>query len=180
VKFPYNQVLQIKRRYQDGELPREEAKEQLAFVLELGDDDDMCVEASSKHAISYGPLVRLSDVCSVLTLWAEQSSTELPTDSHVTKETRQSFREAWNRVRLAIDKSNFLSRLFFTDEGLRTEPCEYHKGRWGGCWPVWNETPCACQAGGNVTGWLPADQKFADLTYWDDTKKQYRPIEETV
>jgi hypothetical protein len=179
VKFPYNQVLQIKRRYQDGELPREEAKEQLAFVLELG-DDDMCVEASSKHAISYGPLVRLSDVCSILRLWAEKFSAELPTDTDAKKEERKKFNSAWSLINLAIDKSNFLSRLFFTDEGLRTEPCEYHKGRWGGCWPVWNESPCACQTGGNVTGWLPADRKFADLTYWDDVKKQYRSTEETV
>lgn len=50
MKFPYNKVLTIKGRYQDGRLSREEAKEQLAYLLDLKDDTDFCEEAASSPA----------------------------------------------------------------------------------------------------------------------------------
>lgn len=168
MKFPYNRILKIQARFKAGELPREEAKEQLAFVLELDNKTDFSREAhpdpKTTHGTSYGPLVRLSDVCNVLNLWARNQGIDFQSD--------------WSHIELAIDKSNFLARLFFTDEGLRTKMCPTHNGKWSGCWPNYGEAPCACQAGGNVTGWLPTDPKFSDLTYWDDTTKKYRDPEE--
>lgn len=168
MKFPYNRVLEIKKRYQRGELPREEAKEQLAYLLDLKDDNDFCAEAIPENVRndyyqSYGPLVRLSDVCNTLRLWARTYTTPLPTDSDHKTEDRDYLREAWGYVELQISKSCLLNRLFFQTETLRTTPCPEHEGRWSGC--AWSGTPCACQNGANVTGWLPNEE---DTGYSDD------------
>jgi hypothetical protein len=166
MKFPYNKVLETRKNYQQGKLTREEAKEQLAYVLDLRDADDFCedaVKATAGHSLSwasylanwqsYGPLLRLSDVCTVLRLWAKVASTPLPTDHEHTLTERKKLQEAAQYVDIQISKSCLLGRLFFQEEGLRTVPCPEHKGRWSGC--VWDDLPCGCQNGANVTGWLP-------------------------
>lgn len=78
MKFPYNKVLQIRTQYQAGKLDRETAKEQLAYVLDLKDDSDFCKEAAGDtyKPVSYGPLLRLSDVCNTLRLFARIFCTE--------------------------------------------------------------------------------------------------------
>jgi hypothetical protein len=160
MKFPYDKVREIQARYQAGKLDREAAKEQLAYLLDLKSDNDFCPEAAEKSEYStpasYGPLVRLSDVCNILRLWAKAFSTQLPTDSKEKAEERNEFFTHWSRVDLAIRKSCLLDRLFFQDETIRTEPCPTHKGRWSGC--DWNSPGCECRNGSNVTGWLPASE----------------------
>lgn len=177
MKFPYNRVLEIKRLYQAHEITREEAKELMAYVLDMKDDNDFCVEAAKAESYndsypfhSYGPLVRLSDVCNILRTWAKAYSAGQPEEHEYKAKAREQFREAWSYVDLQIRKSCLLDRLFFQKEGLRTEPCPIHKGRWSGC--AWSKPECAteenpmgCMNGSNVTGWLPATE---DLGYSDD------------
>ena len=162
MKFPYNRVLEIKHQYQDGAITREEAKELMAYVLDMKDDNDFCVEAAEAESYnpsypfrSYGPLLRLSDVCNILRTWAKayQKHTGEPERDQWDTENRKKFAEAWQYIDLQIRKSCLLDRLFFQTEGLRTVPCPEHKGRWSGC--VWKDLPCGCQNGANVTGWLP-------------------------
>jgi hypothetical protein len=164
MQFPYTRVLEIRKLCQEGKLSREDAKEQLAFVLDLDDRTDMCREAQGP-GYSYGPLLRLSDVCNVLRLWAgeaakDDSGTVGGSAADWRQLARSRFGEAWRTVDLAISKSNFLARLFLSDEGLRTQPCPEHKGKWAGCWSSGH--PCACQAGGNVTGWMPTSPEHSD------------------
>jgi hypothetical protein len=170
MKFPYNRVLEIKKSYQQGHITREEAKELMAYVLDMKDDNDFCVEAAKAESYndsypfhSYGPLVRLSDVCNILRTWARAYTEPLPGDHEYKTAERQRFSDAWSHIDLQIRKSCLLDRLFFQKEGLRMEPCPEHKGRWSGC--SWSSTPCACQNGSNVTGWLPAVE---DTGYNDD------------
>jgi hypothetical protein len=165
MKFPYNKVLDIKARYQTGKLDREAAKEQLAYLLDLKDDDDFCGEAVAaqaengwgeywqKNYASHGPLLRLSDVCNILRLWARVYSTPLPGDDEYKRKDREKLHEAAGYVDLQISKSCLLDRLFFQEEGLRTAQCPAHRGRWSGC--NWDSPGCACRNGSNVTGWLP-------------------------
>jgi hypothetical protein len=163
MKFPYNRVLEIKKKYQAGNIDREDAKEQLAYLLDLRDDSDFCEEATGKKPdeyfkpFSYGPLLRLSDVCNTLRLWARTFCTPLPTDDEHKRKERAEYYEHFSRVDLAISKSCLLDRLFFQDnETVRTEPCPEHKGRWSGC--NWDSPGCACRNGSNVTGWLPSPE----------------------
>lgn len=165
MKFPYNDVLRIRNEYQSGKLTRNDATQQLAFLLDMKDDRDMCREAltdpNDKYAWSHGPLLRLSDVCNTLRKWARLKG------NPNTPEGRRWF-NIWQEVDLAISKSNLLARLFFTEEDVRPEPCPDHKGKWSGCdWKESGVGPCACTTGSNVTGWLPTDPKFADRTEWE-------------
>lgn len=164
MEFPYNSVLETRQLYKQGKISREEAKERLAFSLDLEDHTDMC-QAAEGPGHSYGPLLRLSDVCNVLRLWAREATKD---DSEAIRGSGTDWRqmargrlgEAWRTIDLAISKSNFLARLFFTTEGLRTERCPEHRGKWSGCWP--SGPACPCQAGGNVTGWLPTAPGHSD------------------
>src|ERR1700692_879842 len=97
---------------------------------------------------SYGPLVRLSDVCNTLRMWAHAKATVLPTDNEYTKQDREQFSEWFDTIELAIRKSNLLGRLFFTADNLRNIPCPTHNGKWAGI-PM--TTICRCQAFGNLT-----------------------------
>ena len=162
MKFPYNQVLVIKTQYQAGKIDREAAKEQLAYLLDLKDDNDFCEQAAGEtfKPVSYGPLLRLSDLCNTLRLWARVYSTPLPDDEEYTKQNRLKLSEAASYVDLQISKSCLLDRLFFQEEGLRTIPCPVHKGRWSGC--NWDSPGCACRNGANVTGWLTADNGYSE------------------
>jgi hypothetical protein len=155
MKFPYNKVLAIQAQYQAGKLDREAAKEQLAYLLDLKNDNDFCAEAAvdTYKPASHGPLLRLSDVCNTLRMFARIFCTPLPTDDEYKKKERAEHYEHFSKVDLAISKSSLLDRLFFQDEGVRTEPCPEHKGRWSGC--AWDSPGCACRNGANVTGWLP-------------------------
>ena len=171
MKFPYNRVLEIKRQYQDGAITREEAKELMAYVLDMKDDNDFCVEAAKAESYndaypfhSYGPLVRLSDVCNILRTWAKAYCVAQPGENEYKAAVRQQFQEAWQHIDLQIRKSCLLDRLFFQNEGLRTVPCPEHKGSWSGC--SWGSPPCACQNGANVTGWLPNEE---DTGYSDSS-----------
>lgn len=169
MKFPYDPISSIRFQHKQGKLSREQALEQLAFVLDLPEDDG-CVEVSAKLTYTYGPLLRLSDVCGILTSWATVFSTELPDDSDHKRKERLHFAESWATIQLAISKSNLLARLFFTKESIRAAPCPTHKGRWSGCDFTDNNT-CPCQTGGNVTGWLSAEpEKFSDREHIARTK----------
>jgi hypothetical protein len=160
MEFPYNRVLEIRADYKKGRLTREEATESLGFVLDLDDKTD------TPHVEgSYGPLLRLSDVCHTLRLWGAALKQALNNSDTV---------EAWQKVDLAINKSNLLSRLFFTKENLRTEPCPEHKGHWSGCFMEGPNGPCRCQHEGNVTGWLPRPGYSSDLDHWDPETKAYK------
>jgi hypothetical protein len=163
MKFPYDKVREIQARYQAGKLDREAAKEQLAYLLDLKSDNDFCVEAVKAESYndsypfqSYGPLLRLSDVCNILRTWAKAYVKSQPNDDEYKTKDRSKMQEAWGWIDLQIRKSCLLDRLFFQDENLRTEPCPEHKGRWSGC--DWNSPGCACRNGSNVTGWLPAPE----------------------
>jgi hypothetical protein len=163
MKFPYNKALSIRQQYQAGKLDRETAKEQLAYLLDLKDDNDFCVEAAKAESYndsypfqSYGPLLRLSDVCNILRTWAKAYTQSQPNDDEYKTKDRQKMQEAWHWIDLQIRKSCLLDRLFFQEEGLRTEPCPVHKGRWSGC--DWSSPGCECRNGSNVTGWLPAPE----------------------
>jgi hypothetical protein len=169
MKFPYNRVLEIKKQYQDGAITREEAKELMAFVVDLTDGNDACAEAIPAHERneqyrSYGPLVRLSDVCNILRTWAHAYVTPAVPQEDWQMKDRSRFQEAWSFIDLQIRKSCLLDRLFFQTEGLRTVPCPVHKGRWSGC--DWSSPGCECRNGSNVTGWLPAAE---DTGYTDSS-----------
>jgi hypothetical protein len=159
MKFPYNRVLEIQAKYQAGKLDREAAKEQLAYLLDLKNTNDFCVEAAGEPTeyykpASHGPLLRLSDVCNTLRLFARLFCTPQPTDDEWKKKERLEHYEHFQKVDLAISKSCLLDRLFYQEnEGVRTVPCPDHKGSWSGC--NWNSPGCACRNGANVTGWLP-------------------------
>lgn len=160
MKFPYNRILEIKGQYQEGAITREEAKELMAYVLDMKDDNDFCVEAAKAESYndsypfqSYGPLARLSDICNILRTWAKAYEVPQPGENEYKTKVREEFRDAWRHVDLQIRKSCLLDRLFFQTEGLRTVPCPEHRGSWSGC--VWKDLPCGCQNGANVTGWLP-------------------------
>jgi len=163
MKFPYNKVLDIKGAYQAGKIDRDTAKEQLAYLLDLKEDNDFCPDAVEKPTqyskpMSYGPLMRLSDCCNILRAWAKAVYTPLPdVDSKEKAEDRNEFYLHWSTVDLAINKSCLLWRLFFTEEGVRQTQCPEHKGRWSGC--NWSSPGCECRNGSNVTGWLP-DEEF--------------------
>jgi hypothetical protein len=192
MKFPYNKVLDIKKSYQDGHITREEAKEELAYLLDLKDETDFCVEPVDRQAAngwgehwrknyaSYGPLVRLSDVCNILRMWANLHSQIDENTPEYRKTEKQQFHEHWSYTDIQISKSNALARWFFTDEGVRNTPCPTHKGTWSGCFSeVFGQRgPCACQSGGNITGFLAEDKRYEDLQYWDDEKKEYRRRDE--
>src|SRR5271157_3532897 len=110
MKFPYNRVLEIKRQYQDGAITREEAKELMAFVLDLTDGNDACAEAISEHERneqyrSYGPLLRLSDVCNILRTWANAYVTPAVPQEDWQMKDRSRFQEAWSFIDLQIRKS---------------------------------------------------------------------------
>lgn len=62
--------------------------------------------------------------------------------------------EAFNSVYLNLMKSNLAHRLVYLGEPVRTEPCPKHKGHWSGC-RFFDDDPCECMSGSNVTGWLP-------------------------
>ena len=176
MNFPYNKVLEIRAQYQAGKLDREAAKERLAYLLDLKDDSDFCEDAVkaqvdsggwgelwSKNYRSYGPLLRLSDVCNVLRLWARVYAAPLPGDDEHKRQDREKLQETASYVDMQISKSCLLDRLFLQEEGLRTVPCPEHKGYWSGC--NWDALGCACRNGANVTGWLPAGESTG---YSDD------------
>jgi hypothetical protein len=175
MKFPYNKVLEIRRSYQAGKLSRDEAKEQLAYVLDLKETDDFCADAVAELGASHGdywrenfasagPLLRLTDICNILRLWARVYMATLPEDApEYAKEERKKFQEAAMFIDIQVSKSCLLDRLFYQAETLRKEPCPAHRGRWSGC--AWEDLPCGCQNGANVTGWLPNAE---DTGYSDD------------
>ncbi len=78
----------------------------------------------------------------------------------------QSEQDAWrvDSVFLMISKSNLLHRLLYMGEPLRSKPCPEHKGTWSGC--AWENLPCGCQSGANVTGWLPESTKKEAALEW--------------
>ncbi len=59
MKFPFNEALTIRWQFKQGKITREEALQKLGFILDTEDD-----------AETYGPLLRLSDVCKTLRKWA--------------------------------------------------------------------------------------------------------------
>jgi hypothetical protein len=171
MKFPYNRALDIQRAYKQGKLTREEATQQLSFILDLDDSNDFCAEAAGVPTeywkpSSYGPLLRLSDVCNTLRLWAKTYCVPVEGEDKWTAENRRKFYETWQYVDIQISKSCLLDRLFFQDdEVIRTVPCPAHKGKWSGC--AWGEPECAtqgnpmgCMNGSNVTGWLPLPENM--------------------
>jgi hypothetical protein len=165
--FPYNDILAIQKSYKAGKLTREQATELLAEFLDLDDTNDRCSDVPTLEftPTSYGPLLRLSDVCNILRLWAKTAFTPLPDDPDYRREERKKFYDAWSYVDLQISKSCLLDRLFFqADEIVRTQPCPEHKGRWSGC--SWNVPGCSCRNGSNVTGWLPQPETAG---YSDDS-----------
>jgi hypothetical protein len=108
--------------------------------------------------MSEGP----EEYCRAFETWAKAYITELPTDSPDKTAERREFAEHWRVVEIAIHKSNLLERLIYHHEPLRTEMCPVHKGRWSGC--VWENLPCGCQSGANVTGWLPSQLADGNAT----------------
>lgn len=54
--------------------------------------------------------------------------------------------KALKTVRMGISKSNFLWRLLYLDQPVRTEKCPAHKGRWSGVG--------SCTYGCDQVGWL--------------------------
>lgn len=171
MNFPYSTALEVRQQYKRGKITREEAKEQLAFILDLDDSNDGIAEAQTwREKASYGPLLRLSDVCNILRMWAALASVSDESMAVEQREARREFAANWQSVDIAISKSNALARFFFTNEGVRTEKCIEHKGIWSGC--QWSK-PCECQSGSNVTGWLALDPKFSDATYWKEEEGHY-------
>jgi hypothetical protein len=63
-------------------------------------------------------------------------------------------RGAHHDVQLGITKSSLLARVIYGGEGLRTERCPIHEGRWSGL--EWTDN--ACPHGCQLTGWLPQPQ----------------------
>lgn len=72
----------------------------------------------------------------------------------------EALRQYGERIVFIASKSNLLGRLLYDGEPLRTEPCPVHKGRWSGCpFPGDAEHDCECMHYGNLTGWLPSEDK---------------------
>lgn len=72
----------------------------------------------------------------------------------------QKIRDLAPRIKLAIQKSNYLARRIYAGEEHRTEPCPLHKGHWSGYAGPGNSCPHGCSLGAyDITGWLPAQPK---------------------
>jgi hypothetical protein len=54
----------------------------------------------------------------------------------------------FSRIRLLINKSNFLARLVYGGEKLRTEKCPVHKGEWNGHAMLMGDCPHQCDGSG--------------------------------
>lgn len=104
-----------------------------------------------------------SFVCEAMRTWAEAYKTPLPTDDPYKRKEREDFAAAWDKVHMAIYKSNLLYRLLYAGEKLRTEPCPIHKGRWSGCVPYPPEG-CNCHSYGNLTGWKAPEADNSEVT----------------
>lgn len=114
------------------------------------------------------PVMPVTRYCDILWQWldlvckrAEEDDARSESDNvnygHVTD--FQKIRDLAPRIRLAIQKSNYLYRRIYLGEEHRTEPCPKHKGHWSGYADPYTLEPCpyGCSLGiGDITGWLPA------------------------
>ncbi len=68
--------------------------------------------------------------CDALTAWADlKEEAERP---HVEPGKYGRFASAWQEVRLQIEKSCLLDRMFNADEKPSQTPCPVHMGMWSG------------------------------------------------
>lgn len=103
-------------------LTKEEAEQMLAQLTEY-----------------YGePVKPVSKFCAIVLNWYRA----MRDGDYYSEETIK----ALKLVRMGIPKSNFLARLLYNDEPVRTEKCPAHKGRWSGVG--------RCTYGCDQTGWL--------------------------
>lgn len=100
------------------------------------------------------PVRAVSEYCNAFRAWRDAIAQRVEREPEDSENQRWTdYLEALDELHLPIVKSNLLARLIYGGEELRTEPCPEHKGHWSGC--VWEDLPCGCVVGANVTGWLP-------------------------
>jgi len=97
------------------------------------------------------PVMPLRKYCEAFQAWARALAENEPATGDGSRRT-DGLVAATDLVFFAIRKSNLLWRLLYAGEKVRTRKCPVHKGRWSG---VSHLGTCSCQAGYNVTGWLP-------------------------
>lgn len=68
--------------------------------------------------------------------------------------------ERTRSLEIDVRKSSLLARLVYDKEKFRTVPCPEHQGLWSGLPGKWNGD---CDAGCDLTGWLPEDVRIEDM-----------------
>jgi len=147
----------------EGETTTLVTREQAKTCLTLGGrkTTDVEIDRFLEEVKSGIPVMPVTFFCNFLKKWGELCGTPYPTENF--EGENQKRRETYDAARLLfidIQKSNLLWRLIYAGEPVREEPCLVHKGRWSGCMSA-EDTGCkgACMFEGNVTGWLPKEQK---------------------
>lgn len=108
--------------------------------------------------LHYGePVRRISAYCNAFEAWHKALGEKIERDEHEGSTRDEGLYTAHQALstfglRLAIMKSAMLGRLIYAGEGVRTEMCPVHKGRWCG---LSAEANGGCDHGCDLTGWLP-------------------------
>lgn len=147
----------------EGETATLVTRDQAKTCLTLGGrkTTDEEVDRFLEEVKSGIPVMPVTFFCDFLKKWAELRGIPYPTENYEGEnKQRKDAYEAARIMFIDIRKSNLLWRLMYAGEPVRDEPCPDHKGRWSGCM-LPQDTPCkgACMFEGNVTGWLPKEQK---------------------
>jgi len=104
------------------------------------------------------PVRAVSEYCAAFKAWDEAIKQRIEREPGNEETARwKSYSQALDLLRLPILKSNLLARLIYEGHEVRPEPCPVHGGHWSGC--VWEDLPCGCVVGGNVTGWANSGER---------------------
>jgi len=123
---------------------------------------DLTEEAAQLRArleeIEGEPVRAVSEYCAAFRAWETAIGERVKREPDNEETPRwQSYLDALAVLRLPILKSNLLARLIYEGREVRPEPCPEHEGHWSGC--VWEDLPCGCVVGGNVTGWVNSGER---------------------
>lgn len=123
---------------------------------------DLTDEAAELRArleeIEGEPVRAVSEYCAAFRAWEEAIKQRIEREPDDLETPRwESYRDALETLHLPILKSNLLARLIYEGHEVLPVPCPVHEGHWSGC--VWEDLPCGCVVGGNVTGWVNSGEQ---------------------
>lgn len=140
--------------------------------------DEQATEMLATLSKHYKEPVRpVSEYCNAFREWHKACKQRLdePFTGDWERNNWEEIVKALDRVYIPIVKSNYLWRLIYGDQQVRTEKCPKHKGRWSGYalgipmtddevraagkevtpYIRYHHNVCECQHGYDITGWLP-------------------------